>query len=86
MTYNGTKSAITTLRCGVSQKSKLDPLLFLIYINELASICEHTMPNMYADDTNFSINGDDLLGILHILNTELESISHWLNVNELSLM
>ena len=36
------------------------------------------MPILFADDTNLFINGDDLLGIAHILNTELENISHYL--------
>ena len=59
--------------------------MFFNGINDLASVCEHTMPILFADDTNLFINGDDLLGIAQILNTELENISHWLKVNELSL-
>ena len=36
------------------------------------------MPNLFADDTNLFTNGDDLLGITQISNTELENISEWL--------
>ena len=85
VTYNDTKSATKTVRCGVPQVSILGPLLFLIYINDLASVCEHAMPILFTDDTNLFINGDELLGIAQVLNTELENISHWLKVNKLSL-
>ena len=43
------------------------------------------MPILFADDTNLFINGDDLLGIAHVLNSELENISDWLKINKLSL-
>ena len=66
------------------QGSILGLLLCLIYINDLASVCEHTMPILFADDTNLFINGDDLIGKAPISNTELENISHWLKVNILS--
>ena len=81
VTYNATKSATKTVRCGVPQGSILGPLLFLIYINDIASVCEHTMPILFADDTNLFINSGDLLGIAHVLNTELENVSHWLKLS-----
>ena len=43
------------------------------------------MPILFADDTNLFINGDDLLGIAQVFNTELENIFNWLKVNKLSL-
>ena len=85
VTYNDTKSSIKSLRCGVPQGSILGPLLFVIYINDLVSVCQHTMPILFADDTNLFINGDNLLQMVQTLNAELDNISNWLKANKLSL-
>ena len=85
VTYNGSKSSTKTVRCGVPQGSILGPILFLIYINDLASICKKTLPFLFADDTNLFISGENIEKMIEDLNKELMEISHWLKVNKLSL-
>ena len=85
VTYNGVKSTMKTIRCGVPQGSILGPLLFLIYINDLANVCKQTVPFLFADDTNLFKNGNDINSIVESLNSELSDISLWLKINKLSL-
>ena len=85
VTYNGSKSCTKILKCGVPQGSILGPQLFLIYINDLAAICKHTMPIFFADDSNLFVNGTDLKDMESQLNDDLFSDSTWLKVNKLSL-
>ena len=40
---------------------------------------------MFADDTNYFIQGNDKNTLFNTLNTELNKISKWLHVNKLSL-
>ena len=52
VTYNGVKSNLNNIKCGVPQGSILGPLLFLLYINDLSFACTWTFPVLFADDSN----------------------------------
>ena len=43
--------------------SLLGPLLFLIYINDLANVCKYTMPILFPGDSNLFLNGNNLKDI-----------------------
>ena len=85
VTFDGTTSSTKVITCGVPQGSILGPLLFLIYINDLSTVCKHLMSILFADDTNMFKNGKDLKILQGIINKELERVSIWLKVNKLSL-
>jgi hypothetical protein len=85
VTYNGVTSQECTVKCGVPQGSILGPLLFLLYINDLANICSKTFALLFVDDTNIFITGKNLHEIVSTLNEELKRISEWLKINKLSL-
>ncbi len=89
--FDGIKSEILTISTGVPQGSVLGPLLFIIYMNDIAEVSNVFKAIIYADDTTLSstlstccltksnrYNND-------YINKELDKISGWLKLNKLSL-
>ena len=83
--YDGVRSEIKVVECGVPQGSILGPLLFIISMNDICNISDLMFAIMYADDTCFLINGTDMNTPIKQLNFELESLCIWFKSNKLSL-
>ena len=94
--FKGSKSIPKTIETGVPQGSVLGPLLFLIYINDLPQASKGLHAILFADDT--SLQGtmstfytftpkckDDYRLLSNRINTELEKINEWLEINKLSI-
>ena len=71
-----------TIEFGVPQESILEPLSFLIYVNDLP-LCFQTIPRFYADDTALFISGKSLSDIQTLTNLELFNVSQWILANSL---
>ena len=67
------------------QGSILEPLLFLLYINDLYinEYLQRTTPCLYADHTHIFASSADYGEIIDSLNHDLSRISHWLAKNKL---
>ena len=82
---NSHSSEILPITCGVPQSSVLDPLLFLIYVNDLSYVSKVLTFYLFADDTSIYFDSDNLITLQKIVNRELRKVRKWLEANRLSL-
>ena len=83
--YDGISSDYKTILCGIQQGSIIGPLLFILYINDLANVSDKLKFILFADDTNVFVSGKNIKNVCDVLNKELENMNIWFKVNKLSL-
>ncbi len=79
-----TKSCVCNIECGVPQGSVLGPLLYLIYVNDIAN-CTKANILSFADDTTLYISDQDPNELFRRANFEMNNLFKWFCANKLSL-
>ena len=85
VSVNKESSGNLPIECGVPQGSILGPLLFLIYINDLAHVSPNAISILFADDTNVIYRSQSYATLRQTINCELKLLSEWFNENKLAL-
>ncbi|MBN1252535.1 MAG: reverse transcriptase family protein, partial [Bacteroidales bacterium] len=80
-----TLSELKETQFGVAQGSKLGPLLFLIYINDIFKIKLNGSLQLYADDSSITFIADNAVEMHKMIMEDIIKISDWFKNNLLVL-
>ena len=78
----GILSDVLSVLCGVPQGSVLGPLLFILYINDMAR-CTELDTSLFADDAVLTYGCDSLKSLEKIVNKEVNKLHDWFIANKL---
>ena len=75
---NSSMSSFKTTNAGVPQGSVLGPLMFLLYVNDIADNLLN-ISRLFADDTSVSSSSNDTQEIKRTLERDMEKVLDWSN-------
>jgi hypothetical protein len=76
---DGIQSKPLPIQAGVPQGSRLGPILFILYMNDITHDLT-SLPLIYADDTSLVAIGDNTSETAEMLNSDLMKISEWAKI------
>ena len=82
---NDIESDLLKMDCGVPQGSTLGPLLFLLYVNDMANASSKLLFRMFADDTNIFYAAKTPQELQKTMNEELQHLLKYCATNKLSV-
>ena len=80
-TNNKENIELETNTCGVQQGSKLGPLLFLLYVNDLKQASDLLDPVIFADETNLFLTPKDISTLKRRIVNYKESVNGLFQIN-----
>ena len=83
--FNNVNSSENIIKCGIPQGSILGPLLFILYINDIANASNLLRFILFSDDINVYYSRKNTSDANNVLNQEMEKVSDWLIKNQLSI-